>query len=319
MQSIRYRPLCRLAIILSLSTAAWSQCNNPTSPGVVICSPTNNSTVVYQNVVSVRSTPAQGATITQLIIYDNNVNIFQGSYGSVDLYDAGIFNGEHHVVASVRDSDGNLYQAKSNFSVTGLGYGPCALPTSPGVVICNPPKGGTYSAYTTVDTSSAGQTAIHSLDLYLNAKLVSHNSNTCCLGIEVQLTGQNVNNTLKVVATDTSGNQYASSKRLNADYTYSQYACFYTCSPGINITSPLPNAYVANTFNLNAQILDNPKPITTMKASLDNTVVATSSGPTLQAEVSGAPDGTHILTVQGWDDSGIEYRLQENININVHQ
>jgi hypothetical protein len=34
---------------------------------------------------------------------------------------------------------------------------------------------------------------------------------------------------------------------------------------------------------------------------------------------SDAPSGTHILTVQGWDDESTEYRVQENININVSQ
>jgi hypothetical protein len=65
------------------------------------------------------------------------------------------------------------------------------------------------------------------------------------------------------------------------------------------------------------QIIGNPKPITAMKAYIDNSVVATSSNATLQQEISDAPNGTHILTVQGWDDAGTEYRIQENININV--
>jgi len=128
-----------------------------------------------------------------------------------------------------------------------------------------------------------------------------------------------VNNTLKVIATDSSGNHYSATKTLNATYTYGHYGCVNTCVPGINVTAPLAESYVNNTFNLNAQILDNPKPITSMVAYLDNAQVASSSGPTLQAEISGAPAGTHILTIQGWDDTGIEYLYQENININVHE
>ena len=56
-----------------------------------------------------------------------------------------------------------------------------------------------------------------------------------------------------------------------------------------------------------------------MKAYLDNTIVATSSNATLQHEITTSLDGTHILTIQGWDDDGIEYRVQQNININVKQ
>ena len=76
---------------------------------------------------------------------------------------------------------------------------------------------------------------------------------------------------------------------------------------------------MGSTFNLDAQILLNPKPITTMKSYLDGTVVATSSNSTLQHEITTSLDGTHIITIQGWNDEGIEYRVQQNININVKQ
>ena len=76
---------------------------------------------------------------------------------------------------------------------------------------------------------------------------------------------------------------------------------------------------MGSTFNLDAQILLNSKPITTMKAYLDNTVVAASSNATLRHEITTSLDGTHILIIQGWDDGGIEYRIQQNININVKQ
>jgi hypothetical protein len=147
---------------------------------------------------------------------------------------------------------------------------------------------------------------------------VSSNPNTWGIGLGIQLTGQGVANTLKVVATDSTGHTYSASKTLKASYTYGVFTCVKnTCIPGITILAPAQDSYVGNTFNVNAQIQDNPKPITTMKAYLDNNLVATSSGATLQHEVSGAPNGTHILTIQGWDTDGIEYRLQENININV--
>jgi hypothetical protein len=56
-----------------------------------------------------------------------------------------------------------------------------------------------------------------------------------------------------------------------------------------------------------------------MKAYIDNNVYATSSNGNLQHEITNAPNGTHILTIQGWDDDGIEYRIQEDININVSE
>jgi len=66
-----------------------------------------------------------------------------------------------------------------------------------------------------------------------------------------------------------------------------------------------------------ANILENPRPITTMKAYIDNTLVATANGPTMTSPVENAPNGTHILTFQAWDTGGVMYRIQYNINLNV--
>jgi Bacterial Ig domain len=325
MKSTQYASSIRWLAVLSstvvLSAAAWSQCNSPSSPGVVLCNPTNNSTVAYGNLppmISIRSTPAQGAKITSLIMYDDNNNIYQNTTGGIDLFDGSIYNGWHHIVVNVWDSDGNLYQAKTNFYVEGLGYAPCTKPTTPSVVICNPPKGGIYPTYVTVEAAATGKASITRLQFYLNGKLVQTVNNSATAGVPIQLAGQGVNNTVKVIATDSSGNRYLATKILNAAYTYGLGFCDQTCVTGINPVAPNDEQYVSNTFNINMQVMNNPNPITAMKAYLDNSLVATSSNGTLQSEVTG-PDGTHILTVQAWDDKGIEYRIQQDVNINVHQ
>jgi hypothetical protein len=135
-----------LALVFFLAAAALSQCNNPSSPGVVIYTPTDGSTVVYDNEVSARFTPASGATITGFILYDNGVVIDQCGPGDagLNLYDGGMYDGSHDVVVKAKDSAGNVYQASSKFFVTGQGYAPCPPPSSPGINICNPPEGSVY-------------------------------------------------------------------------------------------------------------------------------------------------------------------------------
>ena len=173
MQSVVSKSAHFAVIVVFLTAAAWSQCNNPSSPGVVICSPTNISTVAYLAEVSVRSTPAQGASISAIYIYDNNVRIYQTGQGQtgIDLIDGGMYNGFHNVVANAWDTEGHLYQAKTTFTITGEGYDVCPQPSSPGVVICNPPAGGIYQTYTTVDASARGQSAITNISFYLMANL----------------------------------------------------------------------------------------------------------------------------------------------------
>jgi hypothetical protein len=118
------------------------------------------------------------------------------------------------------------------------------------------------------------------------------------------------------VATDSAGNHYSASKKVVPDYTYGQFSCMGNgCIPGIYAVAPLDEAYVGSTFDLNMQIRENPNPISAMRAYLDHNVIATSNGPTLQQQVTVAATGTHILTIQGWDSKGIEYRIQQNINV----
>ncbi len=54
--------------------------------------------------------------------------------------------------------------------------------------------------------------------------------------------------------------------------------------------------------------------ITAMKVYLDNTVVVTSTGPTIRGDVTAKP-GTHLLTFEAWDTTGALYKYQETVNV----
>lgn len=321
MKSLAQAFVFGLVGVLFLTSMGWSQCNAPSAPGVVICTPTDGSTVVYVAEVSAAATPASGASISAMYMYDNGALIIKSGQGqnALNVYNGSTYNGKHRVVIKATDTDGNVYLATTNFNVTGEGYSACPVPNSPGVDICSPPLGSIYGLGVTVDASAKGQSNITNMSFYLNGKLLSSNPNTDSIGIAVQLAQQGVPNKLTVTATDNSGNKYSASQSLAAAYTYSQYSCFFTCTPGINVVAPQDEAYVGNTFNLNAQIVNNPAPIVSMKAYIDNTEVASSSNANLQQEVTNAPDGTHILTIAGEDSQGIRYFYQENININVSE
>jgi len=305
---------------LLLSTAtAWSQCSDPSTPSVVICTPTPGATVVYIPDVAVRFTPASGSSIAKIIIYDNNRKMWQGGPGQDggDVYDAAVDNGTHRLVVNAWDTHGSFYQAKETFHVTGLGFPFCSIPSAPGINFCMPGANAVLPTHIVAGAAAKGTAPIKNINFYLNGK---YEANLSGSGGAVALTlpQQGTPYTLKAVATDSAGNHYSASKKVVADYTYDQFSCMGNgCIPGIYAVAPLDEAYVGSTFDLNMQIRDNPNPISAMRAYLDNNVIATSNGPTLQQQVTVAPSGTHILTIQGWDSKGIEYRIQRNININV--
>ena len=211
-----------------------------------------------------------------------------------------------------------LYQAKETFYVTGNGFPFCTVPASPGINFCMPPSSAILQTSTVVSAAAKGQSAIKYINFFLDGKFQTELGNGEVTGFTLPQQGTPYK--VKAVATDSSGHHYSATKTLTASYTYTQYSCMGNgCIPGIVVNAPLDEAYVGNRFDLNMQIDGNPNPITAMRAYLDNNLIAESKGATLKQEVTVPQTGTHILTVQGWDNKGIEYRIQENININVNK
>ena len=308
-----------------VSTITAAECSAPSSPGVRICSPTPNANVAYEPTVDFNSTPAFGAEILKFSVYDNNRKTFEGSPGQTGaaLTDASIKNGKHTVVINAWDSSGKLYQASVSFNVVGLGYNTnCATPPSPGINFCAPPTTGVVLPTNYwISATARGQSRITNIRVYLDNKAQFTFPNVPNLSTTLD-TGTQGNHKVTFVAWDSRGNSYSSSKIIKSTYTYGFLDCppkgNDPCKPGFDgSTIPQANAYVGNSFSIDVSIDQPPHQVTTMKAYIDNTVVATSNGPTMTSTVQNAPSGTHILTLQAWDTSGRLYRIQYNININV--
>jgi hypothetical protein len=259
----------------------------------------------------------------QFIVYDNDKMAFEHSPEptSDTIIDYGILNGFHKVVVNAWDSKGNLYQGKVSFTIIGDGFQrSCDIPATPGVNSCVPPPGTVFSVFVPLSASAKGQFPITAMSLYVDGKF---QGTTVADQIGVtQAVGTQENHNITWVAWDSVGNVYTDSKTIRPAYTYS----YAYCDPGgggpcfagfDDSTMPQPNSYLPNSFRLQATIRDNPLPITAIKAYIDKTLVATSTGPVMDFPVENGPNGTHILTFQAWDSSGVIYRIQFNININV--
>jgi hypothetical protein len=312
--------------VLLLSTQVFADCTAPSSPGVRICTPTANSTVVYTPGISFNSTPASGATITQFILYDNGHKevVGQPYQTGETVIDFNIRNGYHNIVVNAWDNAGHLYQASRQFTIVGQGFPLfCSLPSTPGINFCVPPAGAVLGVSYPASAAATGYSKIVAMKLYADGVKESENtgSNRLSTGATVSKQG---NHTIAFVAWDSTGHVFRNSRTIYSAYTYSWVDCppsrtgTEPCTPGFSTTiTPAPESYVGNSFTIKANILNNPRPITTMKAYVSGTLVATAYGPTMYQTVSGQPNGTHILTLQAWDTSGVLYRIQYNININV--
>lgn len=318
-------PLFSIFIVLPALVAA--ECAAPDTPGVRICSPTANSTVADVPAIDFNSTPAFGADITKFVVYDNNVKLYQGYPGQSGtwLMDGSIKNGSHKIVIKAWDSQGNIFQSAVKFTVIGDGYPQCTVPASPGVNFCGPPAGAELGVNYSVYVAAKGNSKITAMKMYVDGKQQEgtftgfYGDPSFSTIVTVPTQG---NHKVTFNAWDSTGHVFSASRTIRSTYTRGYEDCppkgNGPCLPGFDtVTMPGPNSYVESSFPITANILDNTSQITSMKAWIDSTVVATSNGPTMSSTVENAPSGTHIFTLQAWKASGVSYRIQYNININV--
>lgn len=306
---VSFAIVCLLAVGSIYATA---DCTPPANPGAVICFPTPNATVSYPMNVEGAAT-GDNLPIIKMILYSDNVKVYEvDNQSSFVLQEAHIFyNGSHHLVLNAWDSGGHLFQASEYVKQVADEYNVkfCA-PPYPGIRICTP-LSNTYhpNMFALVVT---GSNNIQNYNGYINGKLF------------LQQQGQNVDDvsafgsitgspfSLVMKGYDKYGHVYKDSSTF---YLYYLYNCGKdSCSPGVIIHSPGNYEDAISPFTVNAETYEPKHPITAMKVYLDNTVVASSTGPTVYATVS-ASKGTHLLTVQGWDSTGALYKQQQTVNV----
>jgi hypothetical protein len=89
----------------------------------------------------------------------------------INLYDGAICNGYHNFVVNAWDTEGHLYQAKTDVTVIGLSFGPCSMPTSPGINFCAPTPGTVVPTDAYVGATATGKSPITNLIFYVNGVL----------------------------------------------------------------------------------------------------------------------------------------------------
>ncbi len=293
-----------------LSTPAFANCPAPVNPGAVICFPSNNSTATYPMNIEGAATGRNGAPIVQMILYSDNQKIYQVQNTNTFLFSDpnDIYNQRYHLVLNAWDSEGNLFQYSTSVTQIGGEY-PCTHPAS-GINLCSPTNG-SYQPSNGVQITADGSSNVTSMNAWLNGSLIDTVTGNTLQAI----TGGTVNNnwqTVTVKAYNGSHLLYTSNSSFKMYYVYQ---CGRNgCSPGIVIQQPSNYQDTNSPFTVVADVENNTLQITAMKVYLDNTVVATSTGPTIRASVNAAA-GTHLLTVQAWDTSGVLYKSDQTVNI----
>jgi hypothetical protein len=300
--------------VVMLPGHAAAQCAAPSTSGVHICQPSANSVISGTPHIETAAEPSSG-TITSTTVAIDGKAIFTNAGPQVNLVPGGIANGTHSMVITAQDNFGRSYKATESFTVTGNPPSTCPLSTV-GVRICYPAPGQFVSQNLVMTFGFKGAANITHVRTYVDSKV---NFEDSPYPGEQWIEGEGSpttpgNHTLTVVAWDAQGHVYSSKVGFTAFYDGSCPPKGDVCQPGIYSNGPFDGQDVSSPFRISFDVQNNPAPITAMKAYLNGAVVAVSSGPTLDQQVT-ANKGTQILTIQAWDNAGKLYRSVQNVNV----
>ena len=299
-----------VAVCLS-STAAFA-CAVPSSPGVAICTPANGQSVTYPANITAAVSPQAGHHITAIAVYANGSRILlQNGVNQINDIDYSLTTGNYQLVVNAWDETGQVYSSQSAFSVVG-GQAAACTPPAPGILFCSPANG-SLQPTNNINASVGARgnnSPITRLQVFIDGQLMQDGAMS-----NLQFTagfGNAGTYNFTAKAWDKAGHYYAATTQFK---TYYDGICSPKgCAPGVFIQSPTNGETVSTSFPLRADVENNPAPITSMKAYIGNTLVASSSGPTMIAQVTAAR-GTHVLTIQAWDTQGKLYRTTETITV----
>jgi hypothetical protein len=302
-----------VVVVVTLSSTAALACAAPSAPGVNICTPGNTQAVAYPAQITAAATAPAGRTITAIAVYANSSRILlQNGPGEVSYSATSLTPGNYQLNVNAWDNTGAVYTSHVAFTVMGSPTTGCTPPAA-GILFCAPDNGSlqpTNNVAASVGARGANGSAITRMQVFIDGSLmdddaINHLDFTAGFG-------NAGSHTLSAKAWDAAGNTYSAATTFK---TYFDGVCSPKgCAPGVFVQSPADGDTVGTTFSLRADVENTTATITAMKAYLDGTQVAASSGPTMIANVD-ASAGTHQLIIQAWDTQGRLYRTVESITV----
>jgi hypothetical protein len=262
--------------------------------------------------IEMAATTASGS-VRRVEVWDNGTRRDDFPYLPGTLYDGSMKNGWNHLTVKVWDTGGHLYQAQRSFYVTGFGAGKCSTPSSAGVNLCWPVFNGWQpnQAVSISATAKARNSNIKYVNIYVDGKfLVGQSGNYIVTGAGMSAG----THTVIARAVDYAGHVYKASSTFKAFYSYDCNPKSGACSPGILIHMPGAED-VPTTFTVQADVQNNPAPISSMRVYIDGVSKAASSGPGVTTSLTLPANSTHRMVIRAWDTAGKVYESYQNLYV----
>ena len=183
--------------------SSGGSCNAPSSPGAILCTPAAGSTVSSPVQFSGAGTGASGSVNhLELWIDGTKIGDFPGNKMTASVP---LANGSHAATLIEVDSSSNFLKSTPvTFTVGSGGGGSCAVPSSPGAILCTPTAGSTVSSpvpFTGAGTGASG--SVNHLELWVDGtKIGNYSGSTMTASVPLA----NGSHTATLVEVDSSSN-----------------------------------------------------------------------------------------------------------------
>lgn len=170
-----------------------------------------------------------------------------------------------------------------------------------GVTISSPAPGSTSASPVHFVASASSSAPITAMQIYVDNVSVF---GTSAASLDTRVAMSTGSHFVVVQAWDSTGAVFKAPETISV-----------TTASGVSVSSPTNNATVSSPFQVVATAsASGPNPITAMQIYLDNQLVLTSNGSSLNNSVN-AGTGSHSLVVQAWDSTGAYYKQGLTINV----
>lgn len=284
---------------VSVTVGAAAACTPPAA-GITLVAPSDGSTVPAPIHVTACA-GGGGHSITAMYIYLDHTAVYKVfKTNQLDTY-INTTPGAHYVKVQAWNSQGTVYGAPANITVSGT--------TTGSVSITSPTNGSTVASPIHVTASaSGGANTVTGMSVLLDGTAVYQNTAST---VDTYVDAAAGSHTVLVQATDSQGNSFSQSVSVTV-------AAATACTPpaaGITLISPADGSTVSSPIHVVACAAGGGYNISAMYVYLDHTAVyKVFKTSQLDTYISTTP-GAHYVKVQAWNSQGTVYGTPANITV----
>jgi hypothetical protein len=299
-------------LLVCLSSTSFAQCPaGSTVPSVNVCSPTNNSTVGTEVVVS--ATARSNNPISAMKIYDNGVSVYTFHDSSINI-SLVLTTGVHKLNVKAWDTTGAVFGTTVTVTASdNPPTGSCTAGASNTVNICSPASGSSVASPVDIEAYVNSSTGLTATAVYLDGVLKFKGGSSP--QVSQSLSATSGTHKLTVKGWTPSGTIISSSETFSvgSGSTPPPTDCTNSTAETVLICEPVKGSTVTSPVDVEASI-KTASTVSGTRIYLDGVGVFTGTSAKISASIN-ASTGSHSMVVKGWLNSGVVLQASTSFTV----